>query len=125
MAGRAAAEALMVDEAEVSVRTGRTVQDEATGRETPEYEVLFVSPCKVQARSLTATESEAGGRQVTTVRLEVHFPVSAPPVKPDDLVRITAARYDSSLVDRRLRVVAPAGKSFGTARRVDVMEDVT
>lgn len=113
----------MLDACEVKRPNGTTF-DEVAGRDVPAYTTLFASKCKVQARELAPRESEVGGHTATTVRLSVHLPVSAGEVTTDDLVTITASVYDAQLVGRVFRVVAPVGKSFATARRVEVSEVV-
>lgn len=121
--GRIAAERLMVDACEVKRPNGKTF-DEGTGRDVPAFVVLFSSKCKVQARELAARDAEAGGRTATTVRLTVALPMDAGEVATDDVVTVTAAAFDPQLVGRSFRVVAPVGKSFATARRVEVSEVV-
>lgn len=114
----------MVDTCRVEYVSGSTF-DEDEGRDVPTYTARFESVCKVQARALVSpADAEAGGRESTTVRLSVHLPVSAGAVEVDDVVEILTATYDAQLVGRRFRVTAPAGKSFATARRVEVDEVV-
>lgn len=121
---RAEAEALMVDTCSVKYVTGTTF-DEDTGREVPTYADRIAStPCKVQMRELQSVERLSGGHEATLVRLMVHLPISAVAVEVDDIITITAAVHDSQLVGREFRVLAPVGKSFATARRLEVEEVV-
>lgn len=111
----------MVDACSVSRWDGSTYTfNEASGADVPLFAAVFSSRCKVQARQLQASEKDAGGREATLVRLEVHLPVSAGAVQVDDRLTITASTYDAQLVGRVFRVLAPVGKSFATARRVEV-----
>lgn len=125
-AGRAAAERLMTDIVTVRYATGNTTQDPVTGSTVPEYADRFTSKCKVQARNLVAQDAEVGGRTATTVRLELHLPVDAPAVEPGDVCEVTAVGplSDPQLLGRKFTVVAPVGKSFATARRLEVEEVV-
>lgn len=123
-AGRSLAESLMFDTCEVKQQTG-TAFNEATGLDEPTYTPRFTSPCKVQARDLQSSERDAGGREVTAVRMSVHLPISAGAVEVDDVLTITAAAYDSHLVGRSFRVLAPVAKSMATARRLEVEELVS
>jgi hypothetical protein len=109
----------MLDACSVKYVSGSSF-NEATGADVPTYTTRFASKCKVQARELQSSERDAGGREVTTVRLSVHLPVSAGAVQVDDIVTITASEHDAQLVGRTFRVLAPVGKSFATARRVEV-----
>lgn len=113
----------MVDRCTVKYQSGTSFNG-TSGLEEPSYTTRFSSRCKVQARELQSSERAAGGREVTLVRLAVHLPVSVGAVAVDDLVTITAASYDSQLVGRVFRVLAPVGKSFATSRRVEVEEVV-
>lgn len=126
-AGRAAAERQMTDSGIMRRPTGNTVLDEATGRETPEYEDVFTSKAKIQTRGLASRDSDVGGRIATEIRLELHLPIDAPAVKVDDVWEHTGAgpMSDPQLVGRTFRVVAPVGKSYATARRIDVEEVVS
>jgi hypothetical protein len=121
-AGQAAAEALMTDTCIVRRPNGLTAQDASTGREVPLYDDLFTSKCKVQARSLQALEAEAGGRTATTVRLELHLPLSAAAAQAYDVAEITAvgALSDMQLLGRKFTIAAPVAKSYATARRYEV-----
>lgn len=111
----------MVDTCTVKYQSGTSLNG-TTGLETPTYTTRFTSVCKVQARDLQATERDSGGHEAALVRLSVHLPMSAGAVEVDDLLTITAATYDAQLVGRVFRVLAPVGKSFATARRLEVEE---
>lgn len=106
--------------------TGRTVQDPDTGSEVPQLEDVFGSQCKIQTRNLQASGSEVGGRTAVTVRVELHLPVDAPPVLAGDVFEVTTvgALSDLQLLGRQFRVIAPVGKSYATARRLEVEEVV-
>lgn len=126
---RAEAEALMTDTVIIRRRdpNAEPTQDPDTGTTTPAYADLFTSKCKVQARALTALTAEAGGRTATTVRLELHLPLSAGVLKTFDVAEITAvgALSDLQLLSRKFTVTAPVAKSFATARRYEVEEVVS
>lgn len=119
-AGRRMAEAMMVDTCEVKHVTGSALNGE--GVDVPVYATRFTSPCKVQERGVQSVEREAGGHEATILRTFVHLPISAAAVEVDDVLTITAATHDPQLVGRTFRVLAPNGKSFATARRLEVEE---
>lgn len=119
--GRAAAARLMVDTCTVKYQSGTSFNN-TSGVDEPTYTTRFTSACKVQERGVQSTEREAGGREATLVRTTIHLPISAGAVEVDDLVTITASVHDSQLVGRVFRVLAPVGKSFATARRIEVEE---
>ena len=104
--------------------TGRTIQDADTGSEVPALDDLFTSKCKIQARNLQATSAEVGGRTAVSVRVELHLPTSAPDVQAGDVFEVTAVGTlsDLQLLGHKFRVVAPVGKSYATARRLEVVE---
>jgi hypothetical protein len=116
------AERDMTDTVTLRRATGNTTQDPDTGSTVPEYADLFTSKCKVQARSLQALTAEAGGRTATTVRLELHLPLSADPAETGDVAEVTAvgALSDVQLLGRTFRITAPVAKSYATARRYEV-----
>jgi hypothetical protein len=121
-AGQQAAESLMTDTVIVRRPTGTYTPDPVTGSDVPVYADQFTSKCKVQARNLVSREAEAGGRTVTSVRLELHLPLSAGAVQTGDVAEITAvgALSDVQLLGRKFRITAPVAKSFATARRYEV-----
>jgi hypothetical protein len=124
---RAEAEALMTDGGVMRRTTGNTTQDPGTGSTVPEYADLFTSKAKIQARSLQALTAEAGGRTATTIRLELHLPLSAPAAQTGDVWEHTSvgALSDMQLLGRKFRITAPVAKSFATARRYEVEEVVS
>lgn len=106
--------------------TGRTTQDPNTGSETPVLDDLFTSKAKIQTRNLVAQVAEVGGRDSVTVRVELHLPADAPAVEVGDVWEVTGlgSLSDLQLLGRKFRVVSPVGKSFATARRLEVEEVV-
>lgn len=121
--GQRAAEALMLDACTVKYQSGVSFNN-TTGRDEPTFTTRFSGRCKVQERGVQSVERDAGAREVTILRTYVHLPISAGAVEVDDVVTITAAEFDAQLVGRVFRVLAPSGKSFATARRLEVEEVV-
>lgn len=119
------AEALMLDTCVVEFKTGRSVQNEETGREEAIYEARFISRCKVQDKGLTDRDRTVGGRREVASNLQVHLPWNAPTVHVDDRIRITAigAASKPDLLDRTYIVGASASKSMATATRLNVTEE--
>ena len=124
---RRQAESLMLDRGTMRRANGGTTQDPDSGTTVPTYDDLFTSNAKIQTRNLQARESEVGGRTSTSVRVELHLPVSAPAVETGDVWEVTRvnALSDVQLLGRKFRVIAPVGKSFATARRLEVEEIVS
>lgn len=118
--GRAAAESLMLDEGRARRPTGRAY-DLAQQTEVETYDDLFTSRCKLQSRVLVARESEAGGRTVTSVRVELHLPIDTDPLTVGDVWEMTAVNsLSSGVVGHRFRIQGPHEKTLPTARRYDV-----
>lgn len=113
----------MVDSCTASRPNGTEAQNEETGTTEPAYDELFTSACKIQERAVVALDSEVGSRTATTVRLELHLPISTDVLAALDVVEVTASA-DASLVGRAFTVAGPVGKTFGTARRYEVTEVV-
>jgi hypothetical protein len=116
----------MLDRGTMRRANGGTAQDPNTGTTVPAFDDLFTSKAKIQTRNLQAREAEAGGRTAITVRVELHLPVSAPAVERGDVWEVTAVSplSDRQLIGRKFVVIAPVGKSFATARRLEVEEVV-
>lgn len=117
----------MVDAGVMRRPTGRTTLDPVTDQETEVFVDLFTSKAKIQTRNLVSTVADAGGRSAVTVRMELHLPVDAPAVRTGDVWEHTTVGplSDPQLVGRRLRVIGPVGKTWATARKLEVEEVVS
>jgi hypothetical protein len=129
LAGRTAAESLMVDTGVMRQPTGRTEQNPFTGEETPEYADVFTSACKVQGSSVGGSDPTyrtvtIGGVEREVVTAGLHLPHDAPSVEPGWIFEVTAVGVgsDPRLVGRRYYVHNDPAGSFKTARRLDVVE---
>lgn len=125
--GRENAESLMADAGIMRRPTGRTTLDPVTDQESEVFTDLFTSKAKIQTRNLVSTVSEAGGRSVTTVRMELHLPVTVAAVRTGDIWEHTTVGplSDPQLVGRKFRVISPVGKTWATARKLEVEEVVS
>lgn len=128
MNGRKMAEDAMIDTCRVSYH-GAPVLNEANGEVAAAEVVRFTSPCKLSVGSLgslipTSRERQAGGREVTELRLILYLPMDVPAVHPNDVVEIIAIGdpSDSQLLGRKVKVVAPVGQTYSTQRRFSVEE---
>ena len=117
---RLQAESLMLDTARAERPAGR-VYDSTEQAEVDTFTDLFTSPCKVKARNVAALAQEVGARTATTVRLEVHFPVTTEALQVGDVIEVTAvADVSTAVVGARYRVTAPVDGTYLTARRYEV-----
>lgn len=110
LAGRKAAEALMVDKATVTrptVTTGGDGLDETA--EAP----VWSGPCKVQTYEAHETAANAAGALVTIQRYSIHLPHHVDVVRVGDLIRV--AGYLSVF-----RVTGLFDKTHVTSRRFQV-----
>lgn len=124
LAGRRAAESLMLDTGKALRPTGG--YEYIDGKDQQATEPLFGPvPCKVQTRNLVAREAEVGGRTSVTVRTELHIPADSPPLAVGDLWEFTAVHpLSMATVGQRLRVVGPVAGTLKTAARYEVSEEV-
>lgn len=125
--GRAEAEALMIDTCVIRAASSNSSFDEASGAYvTTPGAVLYTGPCKRQSPAGVRAEiiAEAADHNSTLSRLQLHIPASAPQIPLGALVTLTAAPLEPRSIGRRWRVDGPAGKSFATAQRLNVMEVV-
>lgn len=123
LAGRGEAEAQMLDTCVVTRGSTEPVWDEGTNdMVTPGVTTVYpAGRCKVQTRDVVVTEVEAGEREIGVVRWEVHLPVDGSGgVRRGDIVTVTAAVLDASLVGRKFTVQGPHAGTAKTARRLPV-----
>ncbi len=117
----------MLDQCRIEYRTGRTVQSESTGREVPVYAIRFTTRCRVKVTDRLPISDEGGGRELISVRRELHIPVSSPATFDGDRAVMTGVHQttDPALAGAVLTLGAAAVGSQTTARRIDVEELAT
>lgn len=113
----------MQDSCTVCRKTGETV-DEDTFEVVPVYETVYEGRVKLQTYEGHEVAREAAGQTVVQQRSSAHFPVGAFHPLPGDIVTVVAA-FDPLLVGREWRIVQEYPvKTFATAYRVFVDENV-
>lgn len=119
---RVEAEGRMVDACTITRPTAGETFDPATGTyDAVGSSTIYSGKCEVQlSDGLNARSTEAGGSDLTISRLTVKVPVSAEGIQVGDLVSVTSATFDSSLVDQQFAVIAGHAKTYATARRLEV-----
>lgn len=116
--GRRAAEARMLSTCTVRRMTGRTGQNESTGEEVPEWDVIYTGPFRLgtsTGNNITRTE-DVSGVEVQRALNTAHFPVSASAITDGDLIDVTAGENAGTV----LRIVDAAWADQRTARRYPV-----
>lgn len=121
LAGRRAAERLMVDSCTIRRQTGLST-DPASGKVTPDYETVYSGPCKVQTFTNRELVHAGGEYQSIVQRYEVQIPVSATGIRLNDQAVISESAYDPDMAGRTYRIVGLMNKSLATARRLGVEE---
>lgn len=120
LAGRRAAEALMVDSVKIE-RVLDTVPDPLTGKDVTTYETVYEG--KVKAQSFAAYEQNpvSADHMFTVQRLTLHIPVGAYRCQVGDVATIVESPVDPLLEDRQYRVAQEAPfKTFATSYRIFV-----
>jgi hypothetical protein len=123
VAGRAAAESLMLDEGQAQRPTGGLTYDPVTQSEVPamDPDFGFSSRCKVQSRAVIVRTEEVGERTAATIRLELQLPVDTAPLQVGDVFTVTTPHPLSTVpAGTAYRVNGPAEGSLKTARRYEV-----
>ena len=127
LAGRVAAESLMVDACIIDRPVGDSVLNTTTGQMEQAYAVLYdgLTPgagakCRVQNPGTQAANPNAGEHQFVILGLILQLPIDATVYKIGDRVRITAAALDPALVDtlagREITVSSFVPKTHATKR---------
>lgn len=120
---RAQAESLMVDECIVRRGTGETVVDPDTGSVVDAPGVtVYEGKCKVQSKDSATATPDAGGHTFVSVSRQIHIPANSADVEDDDVVEITASRFNTLGVGKMYRVEGFTPDSFDTAARLPVKE---
>lgn len=124
LAGRAAAEEIMVDACIVD-RVATEALDTATGQMVTTYTDVYTGKCRIQ--QVLGTQSptpDAGEHKFTILSHVVQLPIDATTYQVGDRVRMTAAALDPALVGRAFRVQSLMHKTHPTSRRL-VCDEVT
>jgi Family of unknown function (DUF6093) len=126
--GRAAAEALMVDEWVVR-RPGSVgaLLDEVTGQwSATTNPTIYEGKVKLQLSDSKPLTPQVAERQVKVSEWSAHVPVlTGSAIRSGDVAEITACMLDPSLVGKKLVIQAPHDGSFKTARRLVVTAEVS
>lgn len=119
--GRAAAEALMVDTCTIRRVTGTTTNT-TTGVVTPTYSTVYSGPCKLQeSGGLPREANPTPSAPVLMVYRQLHLPVATSGgVRANDLATMDTCANDAGMVGKVLVIRGERGKSWATARRLDV-----
>lgn len=119
------AESMMLDHGRAT-RVGEPVYDPEGQTSTPAVVELFESRCKIKIGTVQAAVIQVGERTAAVVRVELHLPISTPPLLAGDEWEVVEPHALSAVpTGRRYRVIAPFEKSLATARRYDVEEVVS
>jgi hypothetical protein len=121
-AGRAAAEAAMMDTCTVH-RGAVTAVNTQTGAQTVTSTLLYTGVCRF-VKSGGASGTKVGGAFQLMLGLQVHLPITAASegLRPGDRVTCTASRNDPELVGRVMRIHELPHESETIARRFGVQE---
>jgi hypothetical protein len=133
-AGRAAAEAIMLDACRITRTVGPPGPVDSVGERTPApTEVVYPLPgaeapfdgrCKVQTFEPYESNRSSGGHVFTEQRYSLHLPVGAGPIQVDDVVEILTAVADPLLVGNSYRIAGLHHKTYATAQRLPMEEVV-
>lgn len=120
LAGRAAAEALMVDACTITRVTPGTVFNETTGQydDTPPPTTVYTGKCRVKPRDNADRVVQYGQEAVSLWPYIVSIPMAESGVELDDIVTVTASALDTALVGAGFRVRQVLAGSHLTARRL-------
>lgn len=121
LAGRVAAERLMIDTCTIVRVTGVTT-DPVNGRPAETTTPVYSGRCRIQQRGATGSRTDVADASVVQVTYELQLPMSAAAVLVEDRVTVTAAALDPQLVGRVWRVAGQAAKTHATSRRVEIRE---
>ncbi len=121
LAGRAAAEELMVDACTVTRASAETTFNTTTLQYTAVAATsVYTGKCRVRPSGGQASDrqAQAGERQVSLWPFVVSVPISVTGLAVDDLVTVTASALDADLGGLQLRIREVIQGTHITARRL-------
>lgn len=121
--GREAAEAGMADACSVQRETAVITDDLDPSIVTPTLVGVYSGKCRIQQSIAMGQRTEAGEVSVVVLRLELQLPViGSENIARGDIVILTAAVNDPSLIGRRFTIRDLHHKSEATSRRMTIEE---
>ena len=121
IAGRAAAERLMVDQVEIH-RVTEVGPDPLTGQDRSTRELVYAGKAKVQTYEAHESPAEVSGHEATIQRYSLHIPVASYYPNVGDHVVIVSTVFDPHLNGNEYRITAPYFKTMATAYRMHIEE---
>lgn len=126
LAGRVAAESLMVDACTITRATAGSTFDETTLTYSGgSSATLYSGKCRVKPRDNADRVVQYGERAVSFWPYIVSVPMSVTTVELNDVITVTASALDASLVGLSLRVREVLSGSHLTARRLSCEENAS
>ena len=117
--GRHMAESRMLDSCKITRVSGSEL-DEDTGEHVPVVVTVYEGRCRIKHPTTGATAADAAGQLIVVSALELHLPVTAVGVEPQDVVEVTASATRPEQVGRRFTVHGAFDGSGTTALRYRV-----
>jgi hypothetical protein len=121
LAGRAAAERLMVDACKIERITGETTNT-TTGEVTQTKTTVYSGKCRVQQRGRMSRPEDVGEAYVFQTLRELQVPMAVTGVEIEDLVTVTASTLDPDAVGQTYWVRELWTKTHSTSRRLGIEE---
>lgn len=125
LAGRRAAERLMVDACAIVRRSG-PITNPDTGQIIgyADTATIYSGKCRISVppHSTQGQPTPLGGASVVVLTPTLQVPSSVTGVRPDDLVAITAAALEAELAGRTYRVRGIGHKTHATKREFELVE---
>ena len=123
-AGRRAAESLMTDTCVVRRKSTGAGTDPVTGAPIDTWTTLYEGPAKRQSEAQYEVTPDVGESLRTVQRYLAHFPVGAFLPSVGDVIEWTACPQDPDRVGSKDRIVGRFNKTYATAMRVYVEQEV-
>lgn len=122
LAGRRAAENLMVDTVAVSRRSSEPVTDPETGKVTFPEVTIYEGKGRIQVNAPSENTVDTAGASFTVQTMSLHVPVSAGPFRVGDLVEIRASPLDPHRVGHTMSIAGLHEKTLATAQRLKIKQ---
>lgn len=119
LAGRAAAEALMIDTCTITRVTSET-PDLQTGLITTETMVVYTGPCRIQQKGHLSRPTTVAEAYLYQSPVELQLPMAVTAVRIRDDVTIDTSVLDPALAGQHYWVKEPAAKTHATSRRFGI-----
>lgn len=109
------------DTVTVARQVGELITDSETGEVTRDFTPIYAGLCKIRPADRAGQDVHVGETELRRLTMVGKFPVDED-IRKDDVVTVTASRFDATMVGRQYRVTEHPADGWQIAKVVGLEE---